>query len=91
MKVNTHPSSLLLNSIKADLEVLLFFTITVDFITNLLLSNRYDALMVMIDYNLSKGIILALYQKTINTLGIVQLLHDYLYKRFGLPKRIISN
>ena len=91
MKVNTHPSSPPLNPIKADPEALPFSTVTVDFITDLPPSNGYDALMVMVDHDLSKGIILAPCQKTIDALGTAQLLHDYLYKRFGLPKKIISD
>ena len=44
MKVNTHSSASSLASIKADLYIYPFLTVTIDFITDLLESNGYNTL-----------------------------------------------
>ncbi|KAI5115564.1 hypothetical protein M0805_002929 [Coniferiporia weirii] len=62
-----------------------------DFITDLPLSNHYDSIMVVIDHDSSKGIVLIPCTKTLDALGMTKLYHDNVYKRFGLPKRIISD
>ena len=66
-----------------------FETASIDFITDLPVSNGYDALMVMADHDSTKGVILAPCNKTIDTLGTTKLIHQHLYKHFGLPARII--
>ena len=91
MKVNTYPSAPPLASIKANPYAYLFSTVTIDFITDLLESNRYDILYIVIDHNLIKTIVLILCIKTINTIEIVRLYYDNIYQRFGLPNRIISD
>ncbi|THH01637.1 hypothetical protein EW145_g6879 [Phellinidium pouzarii] len=45
----------------------------------------------LIYHNSSKGIVLCPCNKTIDALGTALLYHQYVYRRFGLPKRIISN
>ena len=45
----------------------------------------------MVDQGLSKGVILSPCAKTITWEGIAELLQYNLFKRFGLPDRIISN
>ncbi|KAI5115276.1 hypothetical protein M0805_009568 [Coniferiporia weirii] len=62
-----------------------------DFITDLPLSNHYDSIMVVINHDSSKGIVLIPCTKTLDTLGTAKLYHDNVYKCFGLPKRIISD
>ncbi|KAI5115898.1 hypothetical protein M0805_006874 [Coniferiporia weirii] len=62
-----------------------------DFITDLPLSNHYDSIMVIVDHDSSKGIILIPCTKTLDALGTAKLYHDNVYKRFGLPKHIISD
>ena len=91
MKVNTHQTTVPLQPIPATANVLPFTGLLVDFITDLPRLDGFDSIMVMVDHDLSKSIILAPCQKTIDALGTAQLLHDYLYKRFGLPKKIISD
>lgn len=68
-----------------------FETTSVDFITDLPLSNGYDSLMVMADHDATKGVILCACTKTIDAMGTTLLMHQNLYKRFGLPSRIISD
>ena len=86
MKVNTHPSAPPLAPIKANPHAYLFSTVTIDFITDLPESNRYNILYVVVDYNLTKIIVFILYIKTIR---IVRLYYNNVYQRFGLPNRII--
>ena len=45
----------------------------------------------MVDQGLSKGVILSPCAKTITWEAIAELLQDNLFKRFGLPDRIISD
>ncbi|KAI5115521.1 hypothetical protein M0805_004682 [Coniferiporia weirii] len=68
-----------------------FQSVSMDFITDLPLSNHYDSIMVVVDHDSSKGIILIPCTKTLDALGTAKLYHDNVYKRFGLPKCIISD
>ena len=62
-----------------------------DFITDLPTINAFDSILVMVDQGFSKGVILIPCNKTITAEGTAKLLLDNLYKRFGLPDRIISD
>ena len=68
-----------------------FEYINVDFITDLPQSHGFDALMVVVDHDATKGIILAPCTKTIDAMGTANLLHDTVFKRFGLMSQIISD
>ena len=89
MKVNTYPSVPPLTPIKANPHVYLFSTVTIDFITDLPESNRYNVLYIVVDYGLTKTIVLIPWIKTIDTIGTVRLYYDNIYQRFGLLNRII--
>ena len=62
-----------------------------DFITDLPELNRYNALYIAVDHNLTKAIVLISCTKTIDIIGTARLYHDNVYQRFGLPNRIISD
>ena len=79
IKVNTHPSAPPLAPIKADPHAYSFLTVTIDFITDLLESNGYNVLYVVVDHNLIKAIVLIPYTKAIDAIGIVRLYHDHVY------------
>jgi transposase InsO family protein len=64
---------------------------SMDLITDLPLSNTFDSILVVVDQGLSKGVILCPCTKTITSDGVAQLLFDNLFKRFGLPNKIISD
>ena len=64
---------------------------SMDLITDLPLVDGYDSILVVVDQGLSKGIILAPCSKTLNSTDTAQLLLENLYKRFGLPDKIISD
>ena len=51
----------------------LFGTITIDFITDLLESNEYDSLHIVID-RFTKTVVIIPYQKSINSDGIAKIL-----------------
>jgi len=54
MKINTHPSSSSLIPIKGQKDTKLFSQVTCDFITDLLKNDRFDSLMVVVDYGSTK-------------------------------------
>ncbi|THH05425.1 hypothetical protein EW145_g4806 [Phellinidium pouzarii] len=91
MKINTHPTTPPLTPIPADPSALPFQSVSIDFITDLPLSNSFDSLMVIVDHDSSKGIILCPCNKTIDTLSMALLYHQNVYHCFGLPKHIISD
>ena len=62
-----------------------------DLITDLPLVDGSDALLVMVDQGLSKGVILCPTNKTVDMDGIGELLHENLYKQFGLPDIMLSD
>ena len=82
-------NTLSLAPIKANPHAYPFSIVTMDFITNLLESNRYNVLYIVVDHNLIKAIVLILCTKTIDTIGTARLYHNNVYQRFGLPNRII--
>ena len=90
MKINTHPTSPPLMPISST-ALHPFKQISVDFITNLPPSAGFDSIMVMVDHGLMKGVIFTPCHKTIDSLGTATLLFDNVYKRFGLPDKIISD
>ena len=57
-KINRHPTDPPLMPIKGSVTRRPFSQISYDFINNLLVSNGFDSLMVMVDHGLSKGVIL---------------------------------
>ena len=89
MKVNTYLSAPSLTPIKADPYTYPFSTVTMDFITDLPESNRYNALYIVVDHDLTKAIVLIPCTKTIDTISTAKLYHDNVYWRFGLSNRII--
>jgi hypothetical protein len=64
---------------------------SMDLITDLPPVDGSDSLLVVVDQGLSKGVILIPTTKTVDQNGIGELLHANLYKRFGLPDKIISD
>ena len=62
-----------------------------DFITDLPPADGYDSLLTVVDQGLSKGVILIPTTKTVTAEETGQLLLDNLYKRFGLPDKMISD
>ena len=64
---------------------------SMDLIADLPVQKGQDSILVIVDQGLTKGIILVPCSKTITAEEVAQLLLDNLYKRFGLPDKIISD
>ena len=62
-----------------------------DLITDLPPAEGFDSILVVVDQGLSKGVILIPCNKTITSKDTARLLLENLYKRFGLPDKIISD
>ena len=62
-----------------------------DFITDLLLSNGFDSILVVTDYDCSKEVVLIECHKIIDAIETAELLHRYIYKWYGLSSKIISD
>lgn len=90
-KINTHPTTPPLNPIPADGITRPFQQVSVDYITDLPSSDGFDSIMVMVDHGLTKGVILTPCNKTIDAIGTATLMYQTVYRRFGLPEKIISD
>ena len=90
MKVNTHPTTPPLSLIKSD-ATRPFSLVTTDFVTDLPECDSFDSLMVMVGHGLTQGVILIPCNKTVDAMGAAILYLDYVYKRFSLPDKIISD
>ena len=73
MKVNIYLLALPFAPIKVNSYTYLFLTVIIDFITDLLKLNRYNTLYIVINYNLTKTIVLILYTKIINIINTKKL------------------
>ena len=95
-KINRNPSNPSYNAIAGPLTTRPFANCSMDLITDLPpieLDNGtvIDALMVMVDHGLMKGVILTPCSKTLTEEGAGEILLNQLYRRFGLPDSIISD
>ena len=89
-KTNTHPTTPPLTSISSS-SLLPFCQISCNLITDLPPSNGFDSLLVVVDYGLSKGVILCPTKKTVTAEEIVSLFFHKVFLHFGLYTKIISN
>jgi hypothetical protein len=64
---------------------------SMDLITDLPPMEESNSILVVVDQGLSKGIILCPTTKTVMMDGIGDLLHKNLYKKFGLPDKMLSD
>jgi len=91
MKVNTHPTSPGLIPVKGQKDTKPFSQVTCDFITDLLESDRFDSLMVVVDHGSTKGVISIPCNKTIDATLMAQNYIDHVYRHFGLPDSFLSD
>ena len=87
-KTNTHLTTPPIVPIPSN-ETLLFKQISYDLITGLPESNGFDALLVMVDHGLSKGVILCPTKSKITTEGVASIIFQKLFTRFGLFSKVI--
>jgi hypothetical protein len=90
MKTNTHPTAAPLMPIKSHAHRP-FQQVTMDFITDLPISNGFDSIFIVVDQGLSKGVILCPCNKTIDAEGTIKLYIDNVFIQYGLPDVIISD
>ena len=90
-KINQHPSHPAYIPTEGAQTTRPFANRSMDMITNLPMVNGLDSLLVIVDQGLTKGVILIPCSKTIMAEQVATLLMDNLYKRFGLPNKIISD
>jgi RNase H-like domain found in reverse transcriptase/Integrase zinc binding domain len=90
-KINRSPSNPAYVVIEGANNTRPFAKCSMDLIMDLLLVEEYDAILVVVDQGLLKGVILCPCAKTITWEGTATLLRDNLFKRFGLPDKIISD
>jgi Integrase zinc binding domain len=90
-KINRSPSNPAYIVIEGANNTRPFSKCSMDLITDLLLVEGYDSILVMVDRGLLKGVILCPCAKTITWEETATLLRDNLFKRFGLPDKIISD
>ena len=90
-KINRSPANPTYQAIEGAKTTRLFAHCSMDQITDLPLINGHDSILVVVDRGLSKGVILCPCNKTFTGKGAALLLWDNLFKRFGLPDKIISD
>ena len=90
-KVNTHPIAPPLQPIKPKYRSQPFTFCTCDFITALPESHTYDSLMIVVDHDATKGVILIPCTKNVNAIQTAMLFHEHVFKRFRLPDKFLSD
>ena len=84
-KVNTHPSLYPLLPIKSE-ATCPFQQILMDFITDLPKTvHSYDSILVVVDHNITKGVVFMPCFKTITTEQTATLYQDNIFRHFGAP------
>ncbi|ESK83653.1 pro-pol protein [Moniliophthora roreri MCA 2997] len=91
MKINMHPTRTGIQLIEGTLNVTLFQIITMDLVTDLPLSDGFNTIMVMVDHSSSKEAIFIPCTKKLDATQVAELLLRNVYKRYGLPDKIISD
>ena len=62
-----------------------------DFIVKLPLSNGYDSILTVTDHDCTKAALFIPCNEAITAEGLAELYLQHVFKRFGLPKKIISD
>src|SRR3981189_2829680 len=68
-----------------------FSTVSMDFITELPNSKGFDVIAVFVDHDLTKAAVIVPCSTTITEEGMAKLYRDHGWKRFGLPRKVISD
>jgi hypothetical protein len=90
-KIDRHPSKPAFVPTEGGATTRPFANCSMDLITDLPPAEGFDSILVMVDQGLTKGVILVPCKKTITSEETARLLLENLYKRFGLPDKIISD
>ena len=90
-KINQSPLNPAYQAIEGAKTTRPFAHCSMDLTTNLPPVDGYDSILVVVDQGLSKGVILCPCAKTLTWEGAAIFLQDNLFKRFGLPDKMISD
>jgi hypothetical protein len=90
-KVNTQARKAPLTPIFPQPEALPFETVAMDFIVKLPLSNGFDSILTITDHDCTKAALFIPCNETITAEGVAELYLQHVFKRFGLPRKIISD
>jgi Integrase zinc binding domain/Integrase core domain len=90
-KIDRNPSHPSLVPVEGAISTRPFAHCSMDSITDLPPVEGSDSILVVVDQGLSKEVILCPTTKTVTMDGIGNLLHENLYKQFGLPDKMISD
>jgi hypothetical protein len=90
-KIDRRPTKPALQGIESSKNTRPFAQPSMDLITGLPPSDGFNAILVVVDHGLTKGVILAPTMDTVDSEGIAFLLQSHLFKRFGLPDKLISD
>jgi RNase H-like domain found in reverse transcriptase/Integrase zinc binding domain/Integrase core domain len=90
-KIDRNPSHPSFVPVEGAISTRPFAHCSMDLITDLPPVEGNKSVLVVVDQGLSKGVILCPTTKTVTMDGIGNLLHENLYKRFGLPDKMISD
>ena len=90
-KVITHTKRAPLYHFDTHVEQGPFQYVSMDLITDLPPSNKYDAILTIVDQGCSKAAKFLPCKKTIDGLGVAKLYFRHLFPLFGIPKRVISD
>uniref|UniRef100_A0A0W0GCQ7 RNA-directed DNA polymerase n=1 Tax=Moniliophthora roreri TaxID=221103 RepID=A0A0W0GCQ7_MONRR len=90
-KIITHPTRTPIQPIQVAPNSFTFQICTMDLITDLPECDGMDSILVVVDHSSTKGVIFTPCTKTMDTTKVAEMLIQHLYKRFGLPDRIISD
>jgi hypothetical protein len=90
-KVNMQARKAPLAPIFPNPEAMPFETVAMDFIVKLPLSNGFDSILTITDHDCTKAAIFIPCNETITAEGVAELYLQQVFKRFGLPQKIISD
>ncbi len=90
-KINTHAQKAPLFPVTTQAETRPFQTVAMDFITKLPLSDGHDTILTITDQGCTKMALFLPCSETITAEGVARLYMHHVFKRFGLPTKIISN
>ena len=90
-KVNNQARKAPLSPIFAKPEVFPFETVSMDFTVKLPLSNGYNLILTITDYDCTKAVILIPCNETITAEGVAKLYLEHVFKCVGLPKWFIHD
>jgi RNase H-like domain found in reverse transcriptase/Reverse transcriptase (RNA-dependent DNA polymerase)/Integrase zinc binding domain/Integrase core domain len=90
-KIDRNPSHPSFIPVEGAISTRPFAHCSMDLITDLPPAEGSDSILVVVDQGLSKGVILCPTTKTVTMNGIGDLLHENLYKWFGLPDKMLSD